>query len=193
MPADPTAQYDFDYGPPAPSQTLVAGDLAARSTGPRQQPWWLGIKNPHDGGLPPSVVARATWYQDNLRKARIRSQTLDVAGLVLTAAIPFVVAVNAPDWVPALLGALAAVVAGLRHVFGWQKDWIAFTRTSAEIEAEIVQYGIGRPPYAIPGAAAAELASRIEILVGKETAAWGRRSEGREAGGVATSPAAATG
>jgi len=144
-------------------------------TGRAKEPWWLTIRHPADIPLPANVVERACWYRKQTRNARIQSHTMDTCILVLTAAVPFAVAAHAPDWVTALLGALAAVGTGLRQVFGWQKNWTSFAVARGQIEAEIVRFGYGIGDYQEAAVAAGRLAERVENICAAETGTWVQR------------------
>jgi hypothetical protein len=140
-----------------------------------KEPWWLAIQHPGNVSLPVNVVERGRWYHQQMRSARMKSHAVDICILVLTAGVPFAVAANAPGWVPALLGALAAVGAGLRQVFSWQKDWTSFTVASGQIEAEIVRFGYGIGDYQEAATAAGRLAERVEDITAAETGTWVQR------------------
>jgi len=137
--------------------------------------WWLTIQHPANISLPVNVIERGRWYHRQMRSARIKSHAVDTCILVLTAGVPFAVAAHAPDWVAALLGALAAVGAGLRQVFGWQKDWTSFSVASGQIEAEIVRFGYGIGDYQDAATATGRLAERVESITAVETGTWVRR------------------
>lgn len=140
-----------------------------------KEPWWLTIQHPGNVSLPVNVVERGRWYHQQMRSARMKSHAVDICILVLTAGVPFAVAAHAPGWIPALLGALAAVGAGLRQVFSWQKDWTSFTVASGQIEAEIVRFGHGIGDYQEAATAAGRLAERVEDITAAETGTWVQR------------------
>lgn len=144
---------------------------------PRPDPWWIVIQHPGGVPLPLNVVERGRWYRRETKSSRIRAQTLDLAILVATAAVPCVVAAHAPGWAGAFLGGIAAVGTGLRQVFGWQRNWASFARANVQIEAEIVRFGQGVGEYAPPSTAAARLATRIEDIAAAETGSWAKRVE----------------
>lgn len=149
----------------------------------RRKPWWLGIQHPDQISLPINVVARGCWYRKQMRNARLRSETLDTCVLVLAAGVPFAVAVRAPGWVAALLGALAAIGTGLRQIFGWQKNWASFATASGQIEAEIVRFGYGVGDYQDAATAAERLAERVENITSAETGTWVQRASEAHSGG----------
>lgn len=155
--------------PPVPSPSPSQGQA------PSNQPWWLTIHHPAGLGLPRNVVERGRWYRSQKTRARWLSQTLDVVILLLTAGVPFSVAVDAPAWVGALLGALAAVCTGVRQTFGWHQNWTSFARVNGQIEAEIVRFGYAVEPYHDPRTAEERLATRVENIASEETGAWMQR------------------
>jgi hypothetical protein len=144
---------------------------------PRPDPWWIVIHHPAGIPLPLNVVERGRWYRRETKSSRIRAQTLDLAILVATAAVPCVVAASAPGWVGAFLGGIAAVGTGLRQVFGWQRNWASFARANVQIEAEIVRFGQAIGEYGPPATAAARLADRIEDITAAETGSWAKRAD----------------
>ncbi|GAB7102617.1 hypothetical protein JCM4814A_09310 [Streptomyces phaeofaciens JCM 4814] len=70
------------------------------------QAWWEGLAKVKWPDVPPSVIARGTWYQQSMHSARWRARLLDLTILVLAAGVPFAVAIKAGNWVVALLGSL---------------------------------------------------------------------------------------
>ncbi|MGO9933236.1 MAG: DUF4231 domain-containing protein [Steroidobacteraceae bacterium] len=144
--------------------------------GDGKKPWWLSIQRAGKISLPINVVERGGWYRMQMRNARLRSQTLDTCVLVLTAGVPFAVAVHAPGWATALLGALAAVGTGSRQIYGWQKNWTSFTLASRQIETEIVRCGYGMGDYQEAATAAERPAERVENITAAETGTWVQRA-----------------
>ncbi|MFF2045935.1 DUF4231 domain-containing protein [Kitasatospora sp. NPDC058170] len=139
------------------------------------QIWWDGLARVEWPDVPPSVGVRGTWYRQNMRSARWRARLLDLMILVLTAGVPFAVAVRAENWVVALLGSFASLLTGMRHVFDWQGAWISFSRANLQIEAEVVRYRQGADEYADRKAAPGILVTRVEMITAEETGAWARR------------------
>jgi Protein of unknown function (DUF4231) len=148
-----------------------------KHAGDGNKPWWLDIQHPGRISLPINVVERGFWYRKQMRYARLRSEILDTCVLVLAAGVPFAVAVHAPGWATALLGALAAVGTGTRQIYGWQKNWKSFASASGQIEREIVRFGYGMGDYQDAATAAERLADRVEDITAAETGAWAQRTD----------------
>ena len=128
--------------------------------------WWTpGQTNPHGVRLPDSVTYCARWYRQEMERTRRRGHALEVVLLGLTAAIPAAASLGATASVTALLGALAAVGVGLRHIFDWQKRYLSYNRTSGQIEAEVARFLASATPYERNGNAAGRLVCRVESIV----------------------------
>lgn len=139
-------------------------------------PWWDVAGALDERVMPASVRESAGWYRRHMVTWRLLSQAADVAILVLSAAVPVAVAVGGPTWLQAALGASAAVVTGVRQAFGWHRNWPVFARTSALIEAEIVEWSVSAGDYA--GLSAPQqnalLALRVSQIAQAETVDWSK-------------------
>ena len=105
----------------------------------------------------------------------LRARLLDLAILVLAAGVPFAVAVKADNWVVALLSSLTSLLAGMRHVFDLQGDWISFAQANLQIETEVVRSKQALDEYSDEVAAPGILAVRVENIVAVETGTWAQR------------------
>ncbi|MFF4355869.1 DUF4231 domain-containing protein [Streptomyces sp. NPDC001604] len=139
------------------------------------QAWWEDLAKVKWPNVPPSVIARGTWYQQNMRSSRWRARLLDLAILVLAAGVPFAVAIKADNWVVALLGSLTSLLTGTRHVFDPKGDCIRFSRANLQIETEVVRYNQALDEYSDPAAAPGILAARVENICAEETGTWSQR------------------
>ncbi|MFC5144507.1 DUF4231 domain-containing protein [Streptomyces aureoversilis] len=137
--------------------------------------WWEDLPKVKWPDVPPNVTTRGTWYEQSMRSARWKARLLDLAILVLASGVPFAVAIKAGNWVVALLGSLTSLLAGMRHVFDPQGDWISFTRANLQIETEVVRYKQALDEYSDPAAAPGMLAARVEKITAEETGAWTQR------------------
>lgn len=156
--------------------------------------WWKGLSHPSGVSLPRNVIERGRFYHEEMRMARLRSNVADLSVLVLTSSVPFVVAVQAPAWIAALAGSLAAIATGTRQVFGWQATWASFAQASGQIEREVVRFSVGADDYSEGTAATELLACRVEDITAAETDSWARRlREGHRAAGVNTNSSAPSG
>jgi len=114
---------------------------------------------------------RVAWYTKSAWKARISYQALEVFQIGTGAAIPLAAAVHWPIAVGATLGACIAIAGGLRAVFRWQANWIAWTVTTGKMYREIALYKVGGAPYdgEDPGELLVRTISELELA---ETLQW---------------------
>jgi hypothetical protein len=134
--------------------------------------WWSDF-TAHDGSrLPDSVRERIAWYESNARFQRRAFYVAEVAVILLSAAIPAVAAFGARATWGAVLGALVVVVGGLRHLYRWGENWIRSSHTLVGLQAEIVKWSTGVPPYQNASDAPTELVTRVESIVAGETSSW---------------------
>src|SRR4051794_31344393 len=67
------------------------------------------------------------WYKDRAAHARAAYKVSETALLIVSAAIPTSAAIFPDDViVPALLGGVVVVLAGLRAVYHWQDNFLRF-------------------------------------------------------------------
>ena len=88
------------------------------------------------------------WYRDHAIRSRAAYKASETALLVVSAAVP-VSGVVMPDaaTVPAILGGVVVVLAGLRSVFHWQDNYLRFSQAREAVEAERRLYETGAMPY----------------------------------------------
>ena len=61
---------------------------------------------------------------------------------------------------------------GLRQLYRWGENWIRSSQTLVGLQAEIIKWSVGAPPYQSGSDAAAELVTRLESIVAVETSSW---------------------
>ena len=85
----------------------------------------------------------------------------------------------------ALLGVAVVVVEGLEHLNQYHQNWLGFRATCEALKHEKFLFLADAGPYCDTEDKRAQLAERIEELVGKEHAQWVavRTRSGRERGG----------
>ena len=106
-----------------------------------------------------------TYYNQRAKKARWAYRTSETA-LPVAAAIEPNSAV-----VPAILGAIAVIVAGLRAVFHWQENYLRFSGAREAIEAERRKFHTCTPPYDGENRAA-KLTDAVSRIEQGEMAGW---------------------
>jgi hypothetical protein len=101
------------------------------------------------GGDPHLAEAQASlrWYSSHAWRARTAYQGLEVFQIGTGAMIPLAAAVHWPIAVSATLGACIAVAGGVRSVFRWQANWVAWSITAANMTREIALYKARAEPY----------------------------------------------
>jgi hypothetical protein len=139
--------------------------------GTAQTIWWQRLTAPGGTALPLSVQERLRWYSAQVRRQRIGNYTLEGVTVALAAGIPAAVALGAPGAVTAVLGALVAVLAGLRQLIRPGENWIRSSATLVALQREAVVWSAGAAPYdgERPDVL---LVENVENLVAAETAQW---------------------
>jgi hypothetical protein len=95
---------------------------------------------------PTYVGDQLAFYRRTSRMARVGYMTSETIALVWAAAVPVAAATGAARWVPALLGALAAITTGLRQVFEHRQNWILRSVAQEAIKARIAAYEAREAP-----------------------------------------------
>ena len=148
------------------------GDVRTGEVTPRRAHRWDDLVGASAvARMPTSVIACLDWYDDNRRSSHARYLQLDVAALILAAAVPASAALNAPVAVPGVLGAFVTLVVGLRQLLRPHDDWIRNSRTLVRMQAEVVAWNEQVDPYHT-GDQDRLLVARIEDIVASETADW---------------------
>jgi hypothetical protein len=137
----------------------------------RGEPWWRHLRNPGDRALPGSVVERMRFYGRQMRQQRQANYALEGSAVIIAAGIPAAAALGASVALMGVLGAIVAILAGLRQLLRPGENWIRTSGAMVAIQREAVLWSAGADPYAGPDADVV-LVSRVEDLVGQETAGW---------------------
>jgi len=141
----------------------------------------------------PNVVAARQslgWYSYHAWRARIQYQILEVFQIDTGAAIPLAAALHWPIGVGATLGACIALAGGIRSMFRWQANWVAWSITASKIQREISLYEVKALPYS--GENRGQLLVQTVADLGvAETAQWASQtqpSDQRSSGGTGATP-----
>jgi hypothetical protein len=134
-------------------------------------PWWQHLRGPGDRALPGSVVERMRFYARQMRRQRQANYVLEGAAVIIAAGIPAVAALGAPVAATGVLGAIVAILAGLRQLTRPAENWIRTSGAMISIQREAVLWSAGADPYRGPDADVV-LVERVEDLVAQETAGW---------------------
>lgn len=128
----------------------------------------------HDEYAREVANASYNWYA----KAAIRSRRLyrlsTVTTLVSSAAIPLSAALAPGNaTIPAILGSVVVISAGLQTSFHWHENYLRFSHSRESVEAERRRYRTAAPPYEdSDGRAPAMLVERISRIEGSEMKSW---------------------
>jgi hypothetical protein len=119
---------------------------------------------------------RLGWYRRQARKARVGYQYLEVAQLTAGALVPVAVALGWSKAAIAALGAVVVFAGGVRAVFQWHDNWLAFISAQIQIERHLALYEVRAPPYA-DDHREQKLVSEVERITGEETDRWRARRQ----------------
>ncbi len=112
-----------------------------------------------------------TWYDAKSQHNQQLKNYSTVIQIVLAAAIP-IAAWLTPNYVPAALGAIIAVLRGLESTYQWEYNWINYRSTAEKLKHEKFLFQARAGPYAGDGSAQRILAERVEGIVSREHASW---------------------
>jgi hypothetical protein len=141
-------------------------------TGNSVEFWWSDFTARDGSPLPITARKRINWYEKNARFQRKAFYTSEIIVILLSAAIPTAAALGARSAITGVLGALVVVTAGLRQLYRWGENWIRSSQTLVGLQAEIIKWSVGAPPYQSGSDAAAVLVTRLESIVAVETSSW---------------------
>ena len=113
------------------------------------------------------------WYRDHAIACRRGYRIQETVMLIVAAAIPVSAVLTHNDGrIPAVLGALVVILAGLRAIFHWQENYLRFSGAREAVEAQRRLYYTGAEPYDDPATRARELANAITRIEQDEMAGW---------------------
>ncbi|WP_213454862.1 DUF4231 domain-containing protein [Rhizomonospora bruguierae] len=136
----------------------------------------------------PAAVALSTatdlrdWYARQAGRARLGHRVTELGVIVLGAAVPLAAALRLGGAVAAVLGAGIVVLTGIRGLYQWHENWLAFTRVRLALETELALFAVGAAPYDGPDRAVL-LVRAAEAVKSADTKQWGSRR--RAAAGLA--------
>lgn len=120
------------------------------------------------------------WYQGAAIRSRRFHRLSETVLLVVSAAIPASAAIAPGNSViPAVLGSLVVVLAGLRAIFHWQDNYLRFSGAREAIEGERRLYITQAPPYDHPATRDQTLAAMVSKIERDEMAGWLKIAEER--------------
>lgn len=113
------------------------------------------------------------WYRKAAAKARRYYRVSEVLAVCIAAAIPLSVLVNPSNGIPAaILGAISAILVGLRAIFHWNEDYARFTRARELVEAERRLFTTHSDQYNNAHSRAAVLVAEITQIEQNEMGQW---------------------
>lgn len=130
-------------------------------------------QDPWEAADPPLAIAlqRMNWYAKHRARSRVAYMVSEVLLLVAAAATTLAAALQASPWVTASLAAGSLVLTGLRKVFDWHEDWLAFSQAWAELGSAINDYRL-LPEDRRDEKAQRRLVNKVNDVVTTETERW---------------------
>jgi len=115
------------------------------------------------------------WFDRKSGVAQRQFKRLKMATLILAAGLPVVIAAGAPDWIPATMGALVAVIEGAQQLFKFQENWISYRAVCESLRREQYLYLAHAGHYAHAEDVDILLAEQVEKITSQENALWAER------------------
>jgi hypothetical protein len=113
------------------------------------------------------------WYRTAAARSRRNHRLSAIVQVAMAAAIPVSAAIAPRNAVvPAVLGALLVILAGLRSTYNWQENYIRFSVAREAVEAQRRLFHTGAAPYDDPQTRGAALAAQITAIERDEQSAW---------------------
>lgn len=95
--------------------------------------------------------------------------------MVASAAIPVAASISPHNAiVPAVLGSITVILAGMRMIFHWHENYLRFSRAREAIEHERRLYHVEASPYADPATREKLLTQTVSKIEQEEMGAWVR-------------------
>jgi len=126
------------------------------------------------------AVESHKWYREHAVRSRTAYKVSETVLLILSAAIPTSAALTRDSAaVPAILGALIVVLAGLRSIFHWQENYLRFSQAREAVEAERRLYNTDAKPYDDQATRDQILAAAVSRIEQEEMSGWLKIAVGR--------------
>jgi hypothetical protein len=120
------------------------------------------------------AVQQMEWYSRHRDLARRAYQAGEVLVLIAAAATTLAAALQVHPWVTASLAATSLVLTGLRKVFDWHENWLAFTAAWIELRSAVYAYRL-LPEDQRDERARSELVDKVNMVAMSETSRWSAR------------------
>jgi hypothetical protein len=120
------------------------------------------------------AVQQLKWYSRQCAISRSAYRAGEILLLLVTAATTLAAALKAHPWVTASLAASALVLTGVRKVFDWHEDWLAFTAAWMELRSAIYDYKL-LPEAQRDEHARRKLVDKVNEVAASETSRWSAR------------------
>jgi hypothetical protein len=113
------------------------------------------------------------WYRTAAIRSRRWYRWSETSILIVSAAIPAAAAIATHNTVvPAVLGAVAVILSGLRAIFHWQDNYLRFSGAREAVEAERRLYHTSAKPYDEPETRDQVLIAAITRIEQGEMGGW---------------------
>src|SRR5579859_7400143 len=120
------------------------------------------------------AVQQMEWYSKHRDRARHAYWSGEVLVLLAAAATTLAAALQARPWVTASLAATSLVLTGLRKIFDWHENWLAFAGAWIELRAAINDYRL-LPEDQRDDRARRDLVDKVNAVATDETSRWSAR------------------
>ncbi|MCB9763990.1 MAG: DUF4231 domain-containing protein [Alphaproteobacteria bacterium] len=119
------------------------------------------------------LAAMMAFYRRQAAQARAAAHGLRGFSILLATSLPFIVSLDVPRWIPAVMGALLAVAEGVGALFDWEGAHARSRGARHALEQELILFRARAGPYRAPARpAASTLAQRCEAIITAESGAW---------------------
>lgn len=113
------------------------------------------------------------WYRVAAIRARRLYRASEFGIILVSALVPLSVAIQPENGIlPAALGSVVVVIAGLRSVFHWHENYLRFSHARETVEAERRRFNTRTGPYANEADRAAQLTEAITRIEQEEMGRW---------------------
>jgi Protein of unknown function (DUF4231) len=113
------------------------------------------------------------WYKTHAIRSKNLYRISETAILIVSASIPAAAATNIHSAIiPAILGALAVILSGLRAVFNWQENYLRFSGAREAVEAQRRLYYTNSQPYDDSATREQVLAASVSRIEQEEMGGW---------------------
>lgn len=112
------------------------------------------------------------WYDRKSMSNQKNFKTFKTIEFILAGAIPVLAGLSAPNWITAIIGAIAVLIESAVQMNQYQHNWLVYRSTCEDLKHEKYLYGARAGVYSSAGDPLKLLSERVEGLISKEHAKW---------------------